>query len=263
MFRKHRVAALHLLLALIFSWPSIIHAQQTANLAIDYYVGRAVKDAGVLSEQVTFDNASRTVVAFFYRVQSNQDGVVTAQDTLDYILSFTAFQNHRANKDFAKYDLNQDGVATQNELEISISKKAWVTASVVYAETRSPHAVEERFWQLIAERTMRLRERAGVEANVNIEANGDSFSQREDLQKTLDTNSSWGPPYFVFFDANSNLEVDFEEFTGPVFSFFLAADTDGDGVLSIDEQNAAASAHEIADKALYGITGVYSFPDPR
>ena len=112
--------------------------------------------------------------------------MVSAHDTLDYIKSYVAKINYSGTTDFAKYDLNQDGVATQDELEVSLSQKTWVTASAAYDETRSPRAVEERFRQLLAERTTRLRERVGAKPNVDIAARGDTYNPVEDLQQSLD-----------------------------------------------------------------------------
>ncbi|MFL4471393.1 hypothetical protein ACERZ8_16470 [Tateyamaria armeniaca] len=109
--------------AILLIWPTVLPAQQPIDLANDYYVGRAVKDTTALNDQAGVELASRHVVAYFFRVQSNQDGVVSADDTLDYIRSFVARVNYSRTTDFAKYDLNQDGVATQNELEVSLSQK--------------------------------------------------------------------------------------------------------------------------------------------
>lgn len=251
------------LCAFLLIIPTGLQAQQTNQMAIDFYVGRAVKDAGALGNDVTVDFASRMVVSYFYRVQSNQDGVVSAHDTLDYITSFITYQNFPGPSDYAKYDLNQDSFATQSELEVSLSQKAWVTASTVYAESKSPQAVEERYRELLEKRTMALRDRVGAAPEVDIEAPGDRFELIEDLQKTLDSTRSWGPAFFLEFDANSDLQVDFEEFTAPVFAGLLAADTDGDGVFSEGEQAAIKAVHDAAEATLDYGNGWFSFPDPR
>ena len=256
-FSKHALCAILLII------PTGLQAQQVNQLAIDYYVGRAVKDAGALSKNVTVDYASRMVVAFYYRVQSNQDGVVSAQDTLDYITTFTTYQNFTGPNDFARYDLNRDGVATQSELEVSLSQEAWVTASTVYAETKSPQAVEERYRELLEKRTMALRDKVGAAPEVDIEARGDTFEPIEDLQKALDSTLSWGPAYFLVFDANSNLEVDFGEFATLVFAGLVAADADRDGTFSEEEQAAIKAAYDDAEAMLDEGDGRFSFPDPR
>ena len=67
-------AALRLFCVIAFSCSTALHAQEPTDSAIDYYVGRAVKDASALKDQATVDYASRMAVAFFYRVQANQDG---------------------------------------------------------------------------------------------------------------------------------------------------------------------------------------------
>lgn len=249
--------------AFLLIMPANLQAQQTNQMAIDYYVGRAVSDAGALSKDVAVEFASRMIASYFYRVQSNQDGVVSAHDTLDYITSFSTYQNFAGPNDFAKYDLNRDGVATQSELEVSLSQKAWVAASTVFAETNSPQAVEERYRELLEKRTMALRDKVGAAPEVDIEARGDSFEPVEDLQRTLDSTRSWGPAFFLVFDANSDLQVNFEEFTTPVLAGLVAADTDGDGVFSEGEQAAIKVAHDAAEATLEHASGWFSFPDPR
>ncbi|MFD1159124.1 hypothetical protein [Roseovarius aestuarii] len=252
-----------LLFTILLIWPAALQAQQPNDLANDYYVGRAVNEAGALGDQASVELASQRVVAYFFRVQANQDGVVSADDTLDYTRSFVANGNHSRTTDFAKYDLNQDGVATQNELEVSLSQKTWVTASTAYAETRSRLSVEKRFQQLLAERTKSLRDRVSAAPDVDIEAQGDSYAPVEDLQKLLNNTSTWGPPFFSVFDTNSNLQVDFEEFTMPIFAAILAADTDGDGIFSAGEQDLIKEAQKIAEAALRNSKDKFSFPDPR
>jgi len=263
MLRVPNAAAKHVLWVLLVIWPALLQAQQTYDLAVDYYVGRAVKEAGILRDEATVDFASLRAVSFFFRVQGNQDGVVSVTDTLDITRSFAARRNHSGPRDFARYDLNQDGIATQSELEISLAQKTWVSSSVVFPQTRSRFAVEERFRELIAERTTILRDRVGAAPDVDIEALGDSYRPLEDLQQLLNETSVWGPPFFSLFDTNSNLQVDFEEFTTPIFAALLAADTDSDGVFSADERNRIAEAHDTAEAALERSDGGFSFPDPR
>lgn len=203
------------------------------------------------------------MVSYFFRIQGNPDGVVSADDTLDIVTSFVARQNHPGSSDFARYDLNQDGVATQGELEVSLSQRIWVSASTVFAETRSHFAVQERFRELIAERTSALRDGVGAAPDVDIEALGDSYRPVEDLEQLLNDTFIWGAPFFSALDTDSNLQVDFEEFTTPIFAALLVADADGDGVFSADERNTIEEAHDTAVAGLERSSSWFSLPDPR
>lgn len=251
-----------LLLALL-AFPTSSYAQELSESARAYYVGFATKDAAKVFGEVTVENASDMSASFFYRVQANPDGVVSADDTYDYIRASVADRNHTGTADFGKYDLDQDGVTTQSELEISQSKRTWVSAAAVFLETRSNSAVQTRFKELLSEKTIRLHESVGVSPGADVEASGETYSPTEDLERSLERTRRWGPPYFVVFDVNADSKVEFDEFFEPIFLAITAADTNSDGVLSDDELEVVSTEFKTAEDQLSKQKDHYSFSDPR
>lgn len=218
--------------------------------AIDYYVGTFVRFLGIVGEtEYPVQSLKQAAANYYVQAQGNTDDVISAKDAVDAARVMTAAYDVARTADLHRYDLDRDAIVTQEELEISFTRWAWLAARGWHIAEESYTDARTRFDLKLGEMTSDIRRRAGAEAEGDVALSG-TVERTYTYQDELGDPDLAGPPYFALFDHDGDSEVGIEEFFGPVSEAIEEADTEGDGTLTEAELADVAQRFEAAQAVL-------------
>ncbi|MDQ2090733.1 hypothetical protein [Marimonas arenosa] len=118
-------------IAVLIAGASSIAAQTDKELhrraALDYYVGVFVQLRDQIGEdRHSVEDLKQAAANFFVAAQRNTDDVISAQDAVDSARVMVAAYDVKQTANLFRYDLDRDSIVTQDELEVSFVRRAWL-----------------------------------------------------------------------------------------------------------------------------------------
>lgn len=251
---KAHVSIVLAVMPVLIASASSIAAQTDRDLhrraAIDYYVGVLVQYRELVGEnEHTVESLKQAAANYFVQAHHNTDDVISAQDAVDAARVTVAAYDVKQTANLFRYDLDRDSIVTQDELEVSFVRQAWLETSGWKPSEEDYSNARARFELRLDELTSNIRARADAEAEGDIALSG-AIERTYTYQDELGDPNLIGPPYFAIFDLDGDLGVGVNEFFDPIIQAIKAVDTDGDGDLSEVELAEVSRRYEESQEVL-------------